>query len=777
MYSNSFQTGRPPNYPGGTSTSPFQSSTYQQPFPQTYQNPPFQPTQQSTSPFNPPQPQSNPFSQSQANPFSTGFQAASQLPRSMSQPSSGHGGNPFTSQNSFQQSQPPFQQSQPPFQQSQSSFQQPQPPFQQSQTPFSRPQTSHYSQAFSSQTPPFQSNFGSQLKGTKGVSFVAPQEREGAYSTNINNIAAMQQFQTKSIEELRYEDYKFNKETPQQFSGPQNSFSVQNQPVQNQPFQPFPQTTQVKPPFQSSQPTYSQPTYPQTNLQNQFSQSSTPFQPSNPYMQPASQWQKPQSSNPFQTSFSSSQPPFNPNAPTPNKSYSTTTPQPNPFSQAAPSFSNPPQFYAQPPQQTFQLPPTRTEPQQPSFFAQNSPYTTQPSVFAQGFNPTPMSQGIYSQTPNTAFARSQAIPSMPQSESLVSAYKDPYGISWLFPGMDPDNLVKKYQEKLETTTDNTSIIDKMLKTKTSQVKTKLEEKPKTLPQENKWKTTVEKKFFSPKKPVSLEEYSRSAEAEPFSFTKRASFMGLKLEPVKESENKNYLKAMHERPKTEYMKQVTLVAFDPKPFKLDLHIHTHTKIREIKKEVESNLKDIDPSRIKLTYKNKVLSDDEEISSVGISDQEYITVIISNSVTHHDLAPESALPKISKPGYSTVPTALELGRMSVSQLSAVPNFTIQNQHGKIVFDGTTDLVGLNLDEIVNIEEKQVVLYPDDNDPDKPRIGEGLNKPALVVLYNCRPRRNVSPEAYREKIKAICKKNGSEFLDWNDNTFEWSFRVKHF
>jgi len=58
-------------------------------------------------------------------------------------------------------------------------------------------------------------NCTAKSKGTNDVSFVAPQEREGAYSTNINNIVAMQQFQAKSIEELRYEDYKFNKETPQ----------------------------------------------------------------------------------------------------------------------------------------------------------------------------------------------------------------------------------------------------------------------------------------------------------------------------------------------------------------------------------------------------------------------------------------------------------------------------------------------------------------------------------------------------------------------------------
>ncbi len=73
----------------------------------------------------------------------------------------------------------------------------------------------------------------------------------------------------------------------------------------------------------------------------------------------------------------------------------------------------------------------------------------------------------------------------------------------------------------------------------------------------------------------------------------------------------------------------------------------------------------------------------------------------------MAPIEVLPQLRRSEYETEPPMVKLMRMPEEELENVENFTIKNKYGKITFEGTTDLRMLDLDQIVNIQEKTVII----------------------------------------------------------------------
>ena len=59
-----------------------------------------------------------------------------------------------------------------------------------------------------------------------------------------------------------------------------------------------------------------------------------------------------------------------------------------------------------------------------------------------------------------------------------------------------------------------------------------------------------------------------------------------------------------------------------------------------------------------------------------------------------APIDLLPKQPKAGYTITPDIIAMTRMTMQELLAVENFTIENEFGKIKFLGKADLSGVDL-----------------------------------------------------------------------------------
>uniref|UniRef100_A0A803SV61 Nuclear pore complex protein Nup98-Nup96 n=1 Tax=Anolis carolinensis TaxID=28377 RepID=A0A803SV61_ANOCA len=109
-----------------------------------------------------------------------------------------------------------------------------------------------------------------------------------------------------------------------------------------------------------------------------------------------------------------------------------------------------------------------------------------------------------------------------------------------------------------------------------------------------------------------------------------------------------------------------------------------------------------------------------------------------------------------------------------------------YGSICFEGEVNLTDLNLDEIVHIRRKEVIVYPDDEP--KPPVGEGLNRPAEVTLDGVWPTDKTSrcliksPERlaemnYEGRLEAASRKQGAQFKEYRPETGSWVFKVSHF
>ena len=97
----------------------------------------------------------------------------------------------------------------------------------------------------------------------------------------------------------------------------------------------------------------------------------------------------------------------------------------------------------------------------------------------------------------------------------------------------------------------------------------------------------------------------------------------------------------------------------------------------------------------------------------------------------LAPFEKLPIMKRKDYTLTPNLIEMARMNEFQLMTIDNLSIENEFGKIQWEGKTDVRGINFDELVNIEKYSATVYPESIEKLnlKPEVGKGLNKPAEI------------------------------------------------
>ncbi|CAA0806684.1 Nuclear pore complex protein NUP98A [Striga hermonthica] len=156
--------------------------------------------------------------------------------------------------------------------------------------------------------------------------------------------------------------------------------------------------------------------------------------------------------------------------------------------------------------------------------------------------------------------------------------------------------------------------------------------------------------------------------------------------------------------------------------------------------------------------------------------------------HGADVEALMPKLRHSDYFTEPRVQELAakeRAEPGFCRHVCDFVVgRHGYGSIKFFGETDVRRLDLESLVQFNNREVIVYMDESK--KPAVGQGLNKPAEVTLLNikCFDKKTGQQvtdgpriEKYKEMLRKKAEDQGAEFVSYDAVKGEWKFKVDHF
>ena len=144
-------------------------------------------------------------------------------------------------------------------------------------------------------------------------------------------------------------------------------------------------------------------------------------------------------------------------------------------------------------------------------------------------------------------------------------------------------------------------------------------------------------------------------------------------------------------------------------------------------------------------------------------------------------ESVAPKLTKAGYSCTPSIEKLQSMPPEDLAAVPNFSVEREGvGKIEWEGAVDVRGADLDSVVIIEPSSASVYmKEEEDGDKPPVGMKLNRPAILTMEGVFPSDDgaAAKAKFSRRVEKQTTKMGAELIQYDASIGTWKLRVHHF
>ncbi|XP_071730627.1 nuclear pore complex protein NUP98A isoform X2 [Rutidosis leptorrhynchoides] len=217
-----------------------------------------------------------------------------------------------------------------------------------------------------------------------------------------------------------------------------------------------------------------------------------------------------------------------------------------------------------------------------------------------------------------------------------------------------------------------------------------------------------------------------------------------------------------------------------------HLNGHASDNGNRDRTENGFVNEQTTPIKSTQKTNGLHDDPKSDA-------YITLTGHRAgeaaiVYEHGADIEALMPKLRHSDYYTEPRIQELAakeRADPGFCRRVKDFVVgRHEYGSIKFLGETDVRRLELESLIQFNNREVIVYMDETK--KPPVGQGLNKPAEVTLLNikCFDKKTGRQftegpriEKYKEMLKKKAEDQGAEFVSYDPIKGEWKFRVSHF
>ena len=172
--------------------------------------------------------------------------------------------------------------------------------------------------------------------------------------------------------------------------------------------------------------------------------------------------------------------------------------------------------------------------------------------------------------------------------------------------------------------------------------------------------------------------------------------------------------------------------------LDLQLETDLVVSGVIRKVADHLisgSDKDTEKFcsdhALYFGDKKLEGFKRLKEFGIVGESATLNLKKKSTNDTQMADLCRVPNLTKKGYETEPAYNRMCHMREEDLKAIENFTIKNEWCKIRFEGYTDVRGLDLDKLVDLERGKAEIYPEGTD--KPAVGQGLNKDAQITFFH--------------------------------------------
>ena len=325
---------------------------------------------------------------------------------------------------------------------------------------------------------------------------------------------------------------------------------------------------------------------------------------------------------------------------------------------------------------------------------------------------------------------------------LKNPFKDPHGLTYIFPDEDPELVAElKIQPFVSTTSDLVS----------------RRQKEPPIPMGSKQQDDFT--IFEPED--TLSRFKRTEKIFFFKKEQEKKEKKFKFKRDFKSIEENIKPIPIEASDGEIMFYVNVVDVDINE-KVSINAYLSSNLAEIKEKV---LKLIQSNKqFNFKYKGKLLTGFETVEEIGIAPKsELVLETVVEEYPSEGHLPVTRLLKIT-------PSIELMKRMKLKELKNIENLTLENEYGKLVFERPINVIGINFDQYISFSHKEFISFPNGENS----LDDRLNVPALITLFKFNPRKN--PGKVEISLRINCENNGTEFIKYDPESQEFTFRIQH-